>query len=427
MRIAIVDYSGHAFAVQLSRALAAREHEVLHLHFSEFQSPHGKLEQISGDPAHLTIKPISLGVPFRKYSLLRRRFQEVKIGRAFASEIAMFAPDVVVAGNCPLDCVSRIGSSTRRSGGKFVFWQQDIYSAAITRILGHKLGWLGRLIGAYYRHIERGALRASDATIVISQDFVETIRQELSLSVRNVHVIENWAPIDELPLRPKDNAWSRRHGLASQQVILYSGTIGLKHDPQQLLDLAVNLRDHAETTLVVVSEGPYADWLAEQFKLLELGNVLVLPFQPFEDFPDVLGSADIAIAILEPDAGAFSVPSKILSYLCAGRPIVLSSPRENLAARIVNGCQAGYVVDAGNRIAFVEAVKLLMHSSQLRMRAGQNARAYAEATFDIDVVATRFEDVFYDTLAGRHMSKTGAANLQQDAMRSATTPTIRHR
>lgn len=414
MRIAIVDYSGHAFAVQLSRALAARDHDIMHLHFSGFQSPHGELEKASDDPATLTIKPISLNKPFHKYSFLRRRFQEVAIGQAFAAEIETFAPDIVLAGNCPLDCVDQIGQSARRNGRKFVFWQQDIYSAAISRILSQRIGWIGRLIGSHYKRVERNALRASDAIVVISQDFVDTIRQELSLSARNVYVIENWAPIGKLPVRPKDNAWARRHDLVGKKVVLYSGTIGLKHDPHQLLDLALNLQNQPDTMLVVVSEGPYADWLREQCKVLELDRVRVLPFQPFEDFPDVLGSADIAVAVLEPDAGVFSVPSKILSYLCGGRPIVLSSPKENLAARIIQGCGAGRVVDAGNRSAFVQAVRLFLDNRQLRDEAGHNARAYAEATFDIDAVATRFEKVFRDVASGRQLAQSADGLVQDD-------------
>jgi len=81
MRIAIVDYSGHAFPVQLSRSLADRGHQVLHSYFREFQSPHGKLEKAAGDSSDLTIDPVSLGKPFPKYSFFRRRFLEIEVGR----------------------------------------------------------------------------------------------------------------------------------------------------------------------------------------------------------------------------------------------------------------------------------------------------------------------------------------------------------
>ncbi|WP_283810701.1 glycosyltransferase family 4 protein [Bradyrhizobium sp. S69] len=401
MRIAIVDYSGHAFPVQLSRSLADRGHQVLHSYFREFQSPHGKLEKAANDSSDLTIDPVSLGKPFPKYSFFRRRFLEIDVGKAFAAKIDAFAPDVVLVGNCPLDCVLQIGKKTRKAGRRLIFWQQDIYSSAISRILGRKFGFAGRMIGAYYRQMERRILAMSNATIVISQDFVEAIRTELGMPTANVHVIENWAPLDDIPLRPKDNAWAVKHDLADKKVILYSGTIGLKHDPEQLLDLAESLRQDTEARLVVISEGPFAEWLADAGRNKGLDNVCFLPFQPYADFPDVLGSADLTIALLEKDAGTFSVPSKILSYLCAGRPIVLSAPPENLAARIITSCGAGDVVASGDRAAFVSAVRALADNSALRSKAGHNARIYAETTFNIGLITTRFEAIFQDTLASQ--------------------------
>jgi colanic acid biosynthesis glycosyl transferase WcaI len=90
-----------------------------------------------------------------------------------------------------------------------------------------------------------------------------------------------------------------------------------------------------------------------------------------------------------------------LSYLCAGRPIVLSAPPENLAARIISGCGAGDVVASGDRAAFVSAVRALVDNSALRLQNGHNARIYAETTFNIGLITTRFEAIFQDTLASQ--------------------------
>ena len=67
-----------------------------------------------------------------------------------------------------------------------------------------------------------------------------------------------------------------------------------------------------------------------------LKNLTTLPLQTFGVYAEVLGSADVLVGMIEPDAGRFSVPSKILSYLCACRPIVLSAPLDNLAATIID-------------------------------------------------------------------------------------------
>ena len=50
MRIIVHDYVGHPFQVQLSRELARRGHEVLHLYCSSFVTPRGELTRRDDDP-----------------------------------------------------------------------------------------------------------------------------------------------------------------------------------------------------------------------------------------------------------------------------------------------------------------------------------------------------------------------------------------
>lgn len=393
MRIAITDYSGHPFQVRLSRELARRGHEVLHLHFADFLTPKGRLSVGPDDPSTLQIEAIKLDKPFAKYSLLQRRFQEVAVGKRIAQRIDTFGPDVVIGCNLPLDALDQLVRHCRSRNWPFVFWQQDVYSLAITRILAKKMGPLGQLVGWFYRRIERRALLQSAAVVVIANEFVDALRDHFGLSLGNVHVIENWAPLDEIEPRPRNNAWRHQHHLDDSDVVLYTGTLGLKHDASKLLSLAQALRTRPRSALVVASEGPSADWLAGEAQRNSLTNLVVLPFQPFDVYQDVLGSADVLIALLEADAGSFSVPSKVLSYLCAGRSIVVSAPRENLAFRIVERAKAGHAVSSDETAAFIEAVKQLLDDAQSRQAAAAAARAYAEKHFDIVSIGDRFEPI----------------------------------
>jgi len=393
MRIVIADYSGHPFQVQLSRELAARGHRVLHLYFSEFQTPKGRVTVGPGDPPTLQIEPISLGKPFAKHALVQRRRQEIEIGKRFAARMALFAPHAVIGSNFPLDSLRGLAGQCKRMQAAFVFWQQDIYSIAIERILCEKFGVAGRMAGRYYRAIEKRILRASQAVVPISDDFVPYLDEHFGVARERITVVENWASLDEIPPRPKNNLWSRAHGLADREVILYSGTLGLKHDPKQILALAQAFRNRLNTVVVVASEGPHAEWLQKQAVELQLPSLRVVGFQPYEAYPDVLGSADVLISILEPEAGHFSVPSKVLSYLCAGRPIVLSAPPQNLASRIVNSSQAGKAVAAGDTQGMIEAVGWYLDNPVMRQAACQAGRAYAERTFRIREIGNRFEEI----------------------------------
>lgn len=394
MRICICDYSGHPFQVQLSRELARRGHKVLHLYFAEFQTPKGRLKVEADDPATLAIESIALGVSFEKYGYIKRRWQEIEVGRRFAKRITNYAPDLVLACNLPLDSLTKVVDSCANSGRPFIFWQQDIYGDAIRKILKRKFGAIGGLIGRYYQMSERRAAARSAEIITIAEDFREILEAEFKIAAANIHVIENWAPLDEITPRAKVNRWSRDYNLTDKKVVLYTGTLGLKHDPQQILALARKIRDRPNASVVITSEGPSANWLAERAKAESIAGLVILPFQPFEVYPDVLGTADVLISILEADAGAFSVPSKILSYMCAGRPIVLAAPPENLASRIVERSGAGLAVPAGNTAKFINAVEVLLNDADLRAECGRRSRNYAAENFDIVKIGDRFESVF---------------------------------
>jgi colanic acid biosynthesis glycosyl transferase WcaI len=198
LRVLICDYSGHPFQVQLSRGLARRGHDILHLHFDGFQTPKGRLHGDPRDPPNLVIAPISLDQPFAKYALIRRRTQEIEIGRRIALRIAAHAPDVVMACNLPLDALDQVIRACRARDLPFVFWQQDIYSMAIGRILARRFGWLGRAAGLYYHRMEARALAASTAIVVIADDFVIALERDFGIPREKIHVIENWAPLDEI-------------------------------------------------------------------------------------------------------------------------------------------------------------------------------------------------------------------------------------
>ncbi len=388
MRVVVHDYAGHAFPAQLARSLARRGHEVLHLQLASFVTGKGRVEREPGDPPGLEFERVDLGGRFAKYELRRRIVHERRIGRELTTRITAFRPEVVLS-NAPLLVQARVQSAARAVGAGFVFWQQDVISAAARRVLGSRSRPLGAAAEQAIAPLERRLLRKSDGIVIIAGDFLPLLTR-WGVDQERVAVIENWAPIDELPALPRDNAWAREHGLEDKVVFLYSGTLGFKHDPSLMLELA-RWASRQDALVLVVSEGPGADWLAEH--ALPDDALRLLPYQPYERLPEVLAAADVLVAVLEPEAGAFSVPSKVLTYLCAGRPVLGAIPADNLAARVVTRSGGGIIVPPRDSRALVAAAEELLADPGRRAELGRAARAYAETTFDLDGITDRFEEV----------------------------------
>jgi glycosyltransferase involved in cell wall biosynthesis len=397
-RILVHDYSGHAFQPQLSRRLASRGHEVQHVYSQSVLIPQGAIAKAVGDPASLSFSGISLQGVIDKQAFVQRYFQERAYGRLLDAKIRKFRPDIVLSSSTPLDAQAAALRATHAVGGRFVFWLQDLQGIAIKALLGARFNGAGRMVGRYYTGMEKRLLRSSDAVIAIAEEFAPTLN-DWGVESDAVHVIPNWASMQELPARPKNNAWAKANGLADKFCFLYSGTIGMKHNPELLLRLAVAYRGQPDVAVVVVSEGPRAEWL-KQFKVpLGLEGLRILPFQAYRDVPDVMGAADVLVALLDPEAATFSVPSKVLAYHCAGRPLLLAVPSANQASRIVSNSQSGLVVDPMDEDGFLAAAETLRTSPSLRERYGHNALGYARKNFDLDRITDRFESLFRSVLS----------------------------
>jgi colanic acid biosynthesis glycosyl transferase WcaI len=392
VRILVHDYCGHPFQVQLSRALAGRGHDVLHLYNGSFQTPRGALTKRPGDAATFNVGPIELGEMVPKTGFRRRLQLEKKYGHLLTDAAAKFRPDVVLSANTPSIPQRRLVRDCRRRGVRHVFWVQDIYGIAAYSLLKRRIPVLGHAVGKYFMSLDRASARGSDALVVITEDF-RPVFERWGVEPARIHVVHNWSPLDELPQRPRDNDWAREQRLADGPRFLYSGTLAMKHNPALLLELAKLLDDRGTGEMIVISEGIGVEWLQREAAAAGVRRLRILPFQPFDRLPEVQGAADVLVAILEPDAGVFSVPSKVLSYMCAGRAILGAMPRQNLAARTIVDQAAGVVVEPDDAAGFRAAADAMLAQPERLAAYGSAARRYAENTFDIDRITDRFEPV----------------------------------
>lgn len=425
MRVFVNEFCGHPFQMELSRKLAKMGHQVCHVYFADNTlTPKGETELRPGDSRRLTIEGIHIGRDFarHKHSVLNRRQADLEYGREVAKRVDRFRPDVVISANMPLDAQKILQKASQRHRARFVFWLQDVYFVAARFVLRKKSRLLAQAGGFYFERLEKKLLRQSDAIVCIAPGFADFIRT-WGIPESKISVIRNWAPLDEVLPTPRDNPWARENGLADRVCFMYSGTLGNKHRPELLLELAKHLEKRGDARLVVIAVGPGADWLRERAGEVKPEFLTVLPLQPYNRISEVLGSADVLITLLDSEAGAFAVPSKTLSYLCAGRALIVAAPAANEAALVVEQAQAGFVVSPDNPAGIIAAADRFLADRALCARYGTNGRRYAEQNFSIDVIVARFLPI----LSGRaHLSEMQPEDLALTSADSGRNQTWKH-
>lgn len=385
MRVLIHDFGAYAFPVTLSQTLQDRGYEVGHAYCdSLITTPHNVYEDASG----FTLLPIQISRPLNKYNLVQRWIQEREYGRVAARVILKFKPDIVISANAPLSAQGCILRSCNQNSIPFVFWLQDLIGLATLRVLKKKLPFFSPVIGRYFQSLEGHLLRKSDAVISITEDFSSAL-QKFRVRSERCYVIENWGTLDRFDGNP--STWAQKNELHKRPILLYAGTLSMKHNPAILLHLAQWLGNRAQ--IVVVSQGAGADWLEKMMVEHHLTNLTILPYQEVHQLPAMYASAQLLLVLLTEDAGQFSVPSKVLTCLCSGRPILAAIPKENLAARIIRDSGAGFVTDPNDSIGFAQKAQHLLDEPELCQTMGKNAQKWADEKFDLGKITDQFEHV----------------------------------
>lgn len=390
--VVVHDFSGHPFQAELSRKLAARGLEVEHLSTHQYVSGKGHLERQAGDPASLRFDDIELHLPFQKYAPWARIRWERAYGRAWIERLREARPGAVIASNLPLFSLWGFSRYAKRARIPWILWHQDIYSFAMADEVRRRFPRPLAAVGArLLTRMEATIIKRAAHVVAIGDAFTD-VYDGWGIDRAKVSVIPNWAPLDKIfPVQRRNRRSAALFPDESALRLVYAGTLGRKHNPGLLSDLMVRLRERGlDSRMAVVSEGEGATVVGESPGARD-GLIEVFGFQPADYLPDVLGSADVLVALLEPDATMFSIPSKVLSYMAAGRPIVGLMPADNPAA--VDITESGGFVAAptaeGVEAAAAWIAELAGDPERVRT-IGERTRQRAEELFDADRVADRF-------------------------------------
>ncbi len=271
-----------------------------------------------------------------------------------------------------------------------VYNLQDIFPDSLA---GTGLAKKGGLLWKIGRVIENFTYRNADKIIVISQDFKKNIMAK-GVPEDKIVVIYNWVDQNAVVDVPRsENVLFDRYGLDRNKFyITYNGNIGLTQNMDMLLEVAKALEANEEIQFVLVGNGAYLDQVEQIIKERNIGNVTLLPFQPYEEISHVFSLGDVSLVISKPGVGANSVPSKTWSIMSASRP-VLANFDENELKTIIEENHCGIFTKAGDKVAFTDAILKLYNDRELCKEMGKNGRKFVMDNLTKEVGTSKYVEV----------------------------------
>lgn len=271
----------------------------------------------------------------------------------------------------------------------FVYNVQDMYPDVAVR-----LGILTnpRLIRVF-EQMERFVYRKAAAVSVISEGFRRNLLAK-GVPDAKISVIPNFVDVERVRPLPRDNDFSREHGLGDRFVVLFAGNVGLSQGLETVLDAAALLSDAPRVLFLIIGNGTSKPGLVLKAQEMGLDNVLFLPFQPFERMPEQYAAADACLVPLRKGLTEDSVPSKLWTIMAASRPVLAGVDSGSDTHDVIQAAGSGLCVPPEDPGALAEAVRLLMADPKRAREMGQRGRIYVEANYSHTHVAQLYEALF---------------------------------
>jgi colanic acid biosynthesis glycosyl transferase WcaI len=267
-------------------------------------------------------------------------------------------------------------------------WKRLPYLVSINDLAAEAAGDVGIVKSGILQEIlsafEFAAYRKASGAMVLCSSFRDSLLAHRYPADR-VRIIPSPVDLERIRPVPCDGAFREAHGLSGQDfVVLYSGSMGLKQGMTNVVEAARILKNgNPGIKWVLVGDGesrPILEKLMNDYALA--GHVRLLPLQPESEMAAMFSAADVLLLNQVAKIKGTVIPSKLLTYMAAGRPVLAAVNPASQGASLLGESQGGVMVDPENPAALAAAVKQLQTNPTALQEMGRRNREYAEKHFD---------------------------------------------
>ncbi|MBC1237412.1 WcaI family glycosyltransferase [Nostoc sp. 2RC] len=316
---------------------------------------------------------------------------------SFIPALIGWRPDVIVSTSPSLPSCVPVALLGWLRACPVVLNLQDILPEAAVHV-----GLLkNKLLIQLFTLLEKFAYHSATKISVIADGFVENLRSK-GVQAEKIVQIPNWVDVNFIrPLPQENNAFRTAHNLNDQFVVLYSGNIALTQGLESVVKAASILRHIPDITFVIVGEAKGLQRLQQECLDCGADNVLLLPFQPRKNLPEMLAAADVGLVVQKKNVISFNMPSKIQVLLASGRALVASVPDNGTAARAIRQSGGGVVVPPEDPQALAMAIFDLYQNPEKVKTLGYKSRQYAVEQYAFEQALNQYESLCYSLIANR--------------------------
>lgn len=324
----------------------------------------------------------------QKTSLIEKGISTVTLEDRFIAGIKKYFSairfDLVLYSTPPITFCRAVEFVKRRDNAKTYLLLKDIFPQNAVDIgMMSKFGVKG-LIYRYFRKKEKKLYAISDYIGCMSQanvDYVLKHNPEINPDI--VEVCPNSVEVVDMRVDSATRSEMRRkYGIPlDKKVFVYGGNLGKPQGIPFLIKCLKSQIKNLEAYFLIVGDGTEFSVLEKFFKEQKPENMKLMKRLPKEDYDQMVAACDVGMIFLDHRFTIPNFPSRLLSYMQAGIPVLaVTDPNTDIGKIIVEG-GFGWWCESNSTETFGWAIEESM-KVQLQIMGGK-AFAYLNEKWNV--------------------------------------------
>jgi colanic acid biosynthesis glycosyl transferase WcaI len=277
----------------------------------------------------------------------------------------------------------------RYDGTKSVLNFQDFHPQELTDVGVLKNSLMIKLL----KHIERQAYKHADHITVLSKKGIDYVVKR-GADPKKVSHIYNGVLLDSFDTSSLRKDFKEKQKITDKFLVTYAGILSPYQGIDHILDAAKHLKDNKDIKFAIVGDGSVKKHLEERITDEDISNVMLLPFQPREEYFNIINVSDISLISLDERMNAPCLPGKIKDLFALKKPIIASVPKDSETADIITEADCGIVVEPGNTKDLSKSIVSIKNNQTVRNEKGNKGQEFLKENMDISKNVEKYEILF---------------------------------
>ena len=238
----------------------------------------------------------------------------------------------------------------------------------------------GGLLHRYFKGVENQLYRVSDVIGCMSPANIRYMEKVLSPEEHEkLELFPNTVRIKSLP---ETNGCEKEKDITH---FVFGGNLGKPQAVDFLLAGMEALNDYDRAKFLIIGDGTESAFVEKYVREHKLFHVEYHKELPREEYEEILKMQDIGIVSLSPRFTVPNFPSRVLSYMQMGKPVLaVTDANSDIGEMIVKEAECGFFCPSDDISAFVRTIKEICENRGKLPLLGANGRRYLLEKYSVE-------------------------------------------